>query len=919
MASYKSKEFRPQNGGKLSPNLSLENTNVANYARKIDLRRYFDKEIRREGDAFFKPTKNTSYIPQSYPCRDENGLPLLDEPITLIEAAINPNGLDLTIVGTPTKLLRMIRTTNAFYVNKPDSDCDYFGASITGADSALKEFRIPSDWTDNDPNPFLAGYTFTLVESGANDGTYTIASDATYDGAEDETVITVAENIPADFDADGATTFHDGCITELFDGGGVDVSENLYYFGRFDRWVLIGDSFSEEGHRWEAETIGNYTVFNNGVDPLQIMNLSSFQSTPLYELREQGVVRVDTIGQFNGILMLGNITEIDVEDLSELMRGEDPDNPDPYGRYDSFAKEIRSQFRVLTGVAALPEKWAPIFSGTIESGSRVLVLDWIPKSLGLNDELIITGAAANGGNLVATIFGTGVPHFAPATVPDNGGTGYVTGTKLSTTTDGDGVGLKVDINETGGVVDDITISEIGTGYLAGDTITVVGGGNDCTYTIKPNEANGFRLDKLADTGLAGTSVQKNENLTLGPQPSAYDLQDKADAVLRIVAVRDRVAIFKSQTIFLGQATGQLDNPFRFQLTYRGDRTPFWRWTLTRIEEDYVIYAGNNTFFRYDLTAQKPKEIPNLSLASELFHDNTELDEKEQVYGFNSDVTREVWFCFPAQNKPVGIGAIAYDVRFDTVSEIARYYTAGTNARIERNTTGVDETPKVIDRNRKEETVTLLGTEEGALKIYGRTNEPRRELGGKENIYVTCALYSDDFVITQTGNAVSSNEDFFGPEMVGRYIQWEDKTISEITGYTDPQNITVSDSNNRTQPDICVYEGEYDSILQSGWVNMGDDFNEKDMRSYALLGGSDNETAIATVEIYGVTNATDDLTAGSKCIKELDLLNKRNLFPVFFRHNYFRDKIVITGRCDASIAARIYEWTVRRSRSITRVN
>ena len=910
---YKTEELTPTKGGILSPNLSAEKTGVRNYVRKVQLRRSFDKEIRREGDAFFKPTRNDPYIDQAYPCRDENNLPI-EVPITQIHAAINPNGLDLTIVATPTKLLSMIRTTNAFYFNKPNTDADYFGAAIIKADTALKEFRVPNDWTDNNPNPFLAGYTIQIVESAANDGVYTVAADAVYDGGADETVITVLEVIPADFTV-GALAF-DGVINELRDDVGVDVSEHLYYFERFDRWVELATGFSEEGHRWEIETLGNFTVFNNGVDPLYILDLRSFRARPIYELREQGIVRVDTIGQFNGVLMLGNVTELDSDDLEKLMIGADPTNPDPYGAYDSFTTEVRTQFKVVTGVQSRPDKWAPSFIGSIAERSRLLILRWRPLSLNIGDELVISGAGVLGGDLITKIFAIGVPTFAPR-APDVPGTGYTTTTDVPTFSDGKGFGLTVDVVEVAGEITLITINQTGNGYLAGEVITIDAGGQDATMTIGFTDATGITIGEKADRTIEDRVVQKLENLSLAPNPASYELLDKSDAVLRIIAVRDRVAIFKSNSIFIGQPTGDVVNPFNFTQTYRGDRTPFWRWTVVNIEEDYVVYAGANAFYRYNLTTQKPTELPKLSIASKLFLDNSVIAEMEQVYAFNCDVTREVWFMFPAAEKLIGIGGLAWDVRFNSVSEIDHYYTAGTNARIERNEI-VEEEPSVRDRNRVEETVTLLGETFGAIKIYGRTNEPRSELGGKEKLYVRGALFTDDTKLTQVGTTVTSDLDFFGAEMVGRFIMWPDKSFVEITAFVGKREVTVDSGEDQAAvANVGIYVSEYDSWFLAGWGSFKTNFNEKDLRSYVLLGGSDNETSDMRIQLYGTTNPNDDEDEGLVCEKILSPMIKQNFLPAFLRFTYLRDKVTISGRCDASISGRLFEIAVRKSRSIVR--
>ena len=65
------------------------------------------------------------------------------------------------------------------------------------------------------------------------------------------------------------------------------------------------------------------------------------------------------------------------------------------------------------------------------------------------------------------------------------GTGYTTAVGVPTT-GGTGTGLTVDITDTAGDVTAITINDPGTGYTAGDVITIVQGGgasDDETFTI----------------------------------------------------------------------------------------------------------------------------------------------------------------------------------------------------------------------------------------------------------------------------------------------------------------------------------------------------------------------------------------------------------------------------------------------------
>jgi len=64
-----------------------------------------------------------------------------------------------------------------------------------------------------------------------------------------------------------------------------------------------------------------------------------------------------------------------------------------------------------------------------------------------------------------------------------GGTGYANGTYTAATTGGTGTGMTLNITVAGGVVTSATIHNPGNGYVAGDTLTIVGGNNDATVDL----------------------------------------------------------------------------------------------------------------------------------------------------------------------------------------------------------------------------------------------------------------------------------------------------------------------------------------------------------------------------------------------------------------------------------------------------
>ena len=76
----------------------------------------------------------------------------------------------------------------------------------------------------------------------------------------------------------------------------------------------------------------------------------------------------------------------------------------------------------------------------------------------------------------------------------NGGTTYTSGSGTPTT-GGSGVGMTVNVNQSGGVVDLVIVNNPGTGYANGDTITVLGGDGTATFTIANYSATGTDVTK----------------------------------------------------------------------------------------------------------------------------------------------------------------------------------------------------------------------------------------------------------------------------------------------------------------------------------------------------------------------------------------------------------------------------------------
>jgi hypothetical protein len=104
--------------------------------------------------------------------------------------------------------------------------------------------------------------------------------------------------------------------TKLDDAAYVEstyLSASDYFVSTNPNWIKIGSGFTNKANgakRWQAVNLNGYTVFNNGYDLPVVYRGEDHEAVPIYELRESGISTVGCIASYNGILMLGDITEI---------------------------------------------------------------------------------------------------------------------------------------------------------------------------------------------------------------------------------------------------------------------------------------------------------------------------------------------------------------------------------------------------------------------------------------------------------------------------------------------------------------------------------------------------------------------------------------------------------------------------------
>lgn len=145
------------------------------------------------------------------------------------------------------------------------------------------------------------------------------------------------------------------------------------------------------------------------------------------------------------------------------------------------------------------------FGDKSKSGANLIGIEFLNNQIG--DYFGSDGQNNPLGNKIGivTTIGFNSLQSVPSNITiTNGGTGYSDLTNVSTT-GGLGSSLTVDIVTDGlGVITGVTINTPGTYYSIGDSITIVGGGNDATFDI--TDVTSFTIGNTIDNGTSSCEV-----------------------------------------------------------------------------------------------------------------------------------------------------------------------------------------------------------------------------------------------------------------------------------------------------------------------------------------------------------------------------------------------------------------------------
>jgi hypothetical protein len=349
-----------------------------------------------------------------------------------------------------------------------------------------------------------------------------------------------------------------------------------------------------------------------------------------------------------------------------------------------------------------------------------------------------------------------------------------------------------------------------------------------------------------------------------------DLIDDGSAILRGLTLRNYFIIYKETAIFIARYTGQVDAPFVFEKVPIPDGAALhFSYTLVDVGGLFHFFASPTGFFRFDLTARIPQEIPEMMACKEMFFRQADAD----VFAADNSVTREVFICLP---------------NADEVDATLRYdYMQGTVATSAMKMTGAATVPKPTDPSvtLKPHNWFVMGGLAGLLLRYGFLNVK-------------------DVVPTATATAVASlvtaSAAVFTPDHVGRSVRFANGKTFAIVGFISPTQVQVlqpgvgqtSPQNFRIIPAIWHRDGAaYDSVIESGMEAFGAPGGDKTLTQYVLILDSHNPGAPVSVGFRNGRNAIEEVESLAGTIASPQT---KNLLPLLLRDYYLGDRVTLSG-------------------------
>lgn len=255
-----------------------------------------------------------------------------------------------------------------------------------------------------------------------------------------------------------------------------------------------------------------------------------------------------------------------------------------------------------------------------------------------------------------------------------------------------------------------------------------------------------------------------------------DLQDDGSGIIRMLELQGVLVIYKDTSIFLATYTGDTAQPYIFRLRKMpSSKALFYRNTLVLVAfenpaTNFHLYAGRDSFYRFDMVAQFPSVEPTFEFCKNVFFDKANLEYTNWIFAADNIITKEIFFVtFPFhQDERI----LCYDYLFATVSTSSMVISAAASGKRPEVTT-IGETEDWF----------VMGTPKGVVLQYGKASLPQANWNGLKEIFYRRSAnpYSD----TKTGyqSMLQSGQSDFGSP-------FNEKDIRSLVPYLSSQSPTT---------------------------------------------------------------------------------------------------------------------------------
>jgi hypothetical protein len=703
----------------------------------------------------------------------------------------------------------------------------------------------------------------------------------------------------------------------------VDTFGNEYWLGAGEdfywKQIYIFDSFIDKksgpdlldpyeggAYRWEIVDVQNHVIINNGVD-LPIVYKSEYdQAEPLYSLRENGVVSVGTISEYQDRLFCADITII-TDGFDTWFE----QATNPYG--DILSSSLygqvltqRYQFRTLFSAEGEPK----LFNTGVDTGSAVVMeTGGLPGIItvtntgeynfstdynyAINTPLSMYKYLSNGtfqGEDALTV-NMVTPVSAVKTVNEDPNSLIISGIFLQATT-----------TNTNPYVDASYAEE---GYFAeiGDLKLV---DKDAQDLILIDPSTGQPL-----TAGVYTVVLRPYAEQLRSPASYNEFSQDGSRILKMKPLNDKLVVYRDSGFFFISKTNSSRVPFAVEPRYTGGRVADFRHTIIDIDGKQHIFMGNSGIYSITRSSTEPQPISMFEIGPP-FWQIVPPDLAEYVYAVDNPITREIFI-----NCPMGIltnsNGDLIDERGDTVFSEQNYkYSISPDGKIY-----ADDLTRIGDQP-------YFSTE--ATNIDAR---PRLQWGTIAFDYVNKTLSEIDASFTACAFIRKPKHNRIGPEeawfVMGIHQVDDFGTIYPGTQYRDDNQYGgVMVRYGYGPPKVGEREPYrvygrlglgYKSIIKSGLIDFGDSFSDKEIRSYVLELSSKYGTTPVQVRIsttsapQGIEQIETMQTIDGVDIDyvELNRIADENMIPMYVRAPYIRDEISINTEYYAEGAYAVPEY------------